>query len=129
MGSGADPSRSRSKQLRAGPETPVEARWFIAQAIESFEIDVDRDAAVLLTSEVAANAARHGKEPIDLTVSVEEQDLRVSIFDRGAGFDPAEHLGAEDGRDGGWGLRIVEELSSEWGVDRRDDGTEVWFRL
>ena len=128
MGPVPDLPRSRSTELRAGPKTPAEARWFVSEALDIFDADVDRDAALLLTSELASNAARHGKEPIDVTVSLEDDDLRVSIFDRGAGFDP-EVLSSEVRSDGGWGLRIVQDLSAEWGVELRDDGTDVWFRL
>ena len=61
---------------------------------------------------------------------MEEAGLRVSVFDRGAGFDPDElrfdrepsaMAWTEDGR----GLQIVHNLSSEWGVERRDEGTEL----
>jgi anti-sigma regulatory factor (Ser/Thr protein kinase) len=121
------PPRSRSTELRAGPRTAAEARWFLAEAMDVFGVEVDRDTAHLLTSELVSNAARHGKEPIDVTVSVDE-GLRVSVLDRGSGFDP-DRLGSEPSSEGGWGLRIVQDLASEWGVDRRDDGTEVWFQL
>lgn len=132
MGSVPDSSRSRSKELRAGPRTPQEARLFLSEALQSFEVEVDKDAAHLLTSEIASNAVRHGKEPIDVSVSVEEEGLRVSIFDRGSGFNPDElsfdqSLSADT--EGGRGLQLVQLLSSEWGVRRRDEGTEVWFRL
>jgi anti-sigma regulatory factor (Ser/Thr protein kinase) len=95
-------------------------------------VDVDKDAARLLTSEIASNAVRHGKDPIDVSVSVEEPGLRVSVFDRGGGFDPADlrfdqALSLET--EGGRGLQLVHALSSDWGVERSDDGTEVWFRL
>jgi anti-sigma regulatory factor (Ser/Thr protein kinase) len=120
------PPRSRSTELRVGPRTATEARWFLAEALDILEVEVDRDAANLLTSELVSNAAKHGKEPIDLTVSVEE-GLQVSVRDRGAGFDPE---GAQLARsEGGWGLRIVQDLASSWGVERGDEGTEVWFRL
>ena len=128
MGPTTGPPRSRSTELRAGPQTPAQARWFLAQALASFDVDVDWQTAALLTSEVASNAARHGKEPIDVTVSIDNEDVRVSIFDRGAGFHPGDR-GPVGEDEGGWGLRLVEDLSSDWGVDRRDDGTEVWFRL
>jgi hypothetical protein len=62
-----------------------------------------------------------------VTAAVEEQDLWVSIVDRGAGFDPADHPIGEPGARGG--LRIVENLASQWGVHHLGDGTEVWFRL
>lgn len=134
MGSAPGTPRSKSTELRAGPRTSAEARSFLSAAIESFDVDVDRDTVHLLISELASNAVRHGKEPIDVSVSAEEEGLRVSVFDRGAGFD-TEELGfdrdfsADPSAEGGWGLRVVDNLSSEWGVKRRDDGTEVWFRL
>jgi phosphoserine phosphatase RsbU/P len=134
MGQEPDPPRSISKELRAGPRTPEEARLFLSQALEGFDVDVDIAAARLLTSEIASNAVQHGEEPIDVSVSVEEEGLRVSVFDRGSGFDPGDlrfdedmspEAWAEDGR----GLKLVHALSSDWGVERSAEGTEVWFRL
>jgi anti-sigma regulatory factor (Ser/Thr protein kinase) len=127
-------ARSRSTELRAGPRTPAEARSFLSEALDGFGVQGDRNTAHLLTSELASNAARHGKEPIDITVSVGEEGLRVSVFDRGAGFDPEEiafdrDFSAGPWTEGGWGLQVVHNLSSDWGVKSRDDGTEVWFRL
>jgi anti-sigma regulatory factor (Ser/Thr protein kinase) len=134
MGIDGDVPRSVSTELRAGPETSAEARLFLSKALERFEVDVDRDAARLLTSELASNAARHGKEPIDVSISIEHEGLRVSVFDRGAGFDPevlafTGSLSAGDWAEDGRGLQLVDALSSDWGVERGDDGTEVWFRL
>jgi anti-sigma regulatory factor (Ser/Thr protein kinase) len=132
MGLVPDSPRSRSKELRAGPTTATEARLFISEAMESFKVDVDKDAAQLLTSEIASNAVRHGKEPIDVSMSVEEPGLRVSVFDRGSGFD-RDDLRFDQGlsleAEGRRGLQLVHALSSDWGVERSDDGTEVWFRL
>lgn len=132
MGSAGGVPRSRSTELRAGPKTPAEARLFLSEVFDSLGLDVDRETAYLLTSELASNAVRHGKEPIDVNVSVEEEGLRVSVFDRGAGFDPelsVDGFSPDAWEESGWGLQVVHDLSSEWGVDRRDDGTEVWFRL
>lgn len=132
MGLVPDPPRSRSKELRAGPRTAEEARLFLSAALESLNVDVDKDAARLLTSEIASNAVRHGKEPIDVSVSVEEQGLFVSVFDRGSGFDRDDlrfDRGLSLETEGGRGLQLVHALSSDWGVERSVDGTEVWFRL
>jgi anti-sigma regulatory factor (Ser/Thr protein kinase) len=132
MGLVPDSPRSRSKELRAGPRTATEARLFLSAALESFDVEVDTDAAHLLTSEIASNAVRHGKEPIDVSISVEEPGLRVSVSDRGSGFDPTElrfDQGLSHEAEGGRGLQMVQALSSDWGVERSGDGTEVWFRL
>ena len=118
--------RAWARTLPAGPRTGAEARWFLSEALEDEDVDIDFDAAKLLTTEVATNAARHGKEPIELSIELDE-DLRVSVFDHGPGFDPATLSGPTE--TGGRGISLVRELSSEWGVDRKEDGTEVWFRI
>jgi anti-sigma regulatory factor (Ser/Thr protein kinase) len=111
--------------LAAGPRTSSEARWFLFEALMDQEVSVDLDAAALLTGELASNAARHGGEPIGMSVSVEEGELRVSVHDRGPGFDPTD----ENIRSSGSGVTLVEALASDWGVERNDEGTEVWFKI
>jgi anti-sigma regulatory factor (Ser/Thr protein kinase) len=121
-----DEPRSWSRVLPAGPRTGTEARWFLAHALQDEDLDIDLDAAKLLTTEIASNAARHGKEPIELSIELGE-GLRVSVLDHGPGFDPAS-LPAPTPTGGG-GIPLLRSLSSEWGVDRREDATEVWFRI
>ena len=89
------------------------------------------DDALLLTSELVTNAVRHtghsSDDPIELSVTVDPTILRVSVLDRGPGFDP--HKLPARSEDGGWGLELVERLSSRWGVDRHADASEVWFEI
>jgi anti-sigma regulatory factor (Ser/Thr protein kinase) len=125
MGQPGEP-RAWSRTLPAGPRTGAEARWFLAEALQDEDVEIDFDAAKLLTTEVATNAARHGKEPIELSIELEEEDLRVSVFDHGPGFDPESLPGPSET---GGGIPLLQSLSSEWGVDRKDDSTEVWFRI
>jgi len=119
--------RAWSRTLPAGPRTGADARWFLSEALQDEDVDIDFDAAKLLTTEVATNAARHGKEPIELSIELEEGDLRVAVFDHGSGFDPGTLPGPSE--TGGRGIPLIKSLSSEWGVDRKDDGTEVWFKV
>jgi anti-sigma regulatory factor (Ser/Thr protein kinase) len=111
--------------LPAGPRTPSEARWFLREALRDHDVTVDVAAPALLTGELASNAARHGDEPIEMSVNFEDDGLRVSVHDRGAGFDPAD----EAIRMGGWGVRLVDALASDWGVERDEEGTQVWFKI
>jgi anti-sigma regulatory factor (Ser/Thr protein kinase) len=89
------------------------------------------DDAMLLTSELVTNAVRHAghtsDDPIELTVFVDSEVLRVSVRDQGPGFDPSEVPVRSD--EGGWGLNLVRRLSSRWGVTHVDDGTDVWFEI
>lgn len=117
--------RTWSRPLAAGPRTSGEARWFLAQTLNDEDLVTDTEVAVLLTSELASNAARHGQEPIELSISIDEDRLRVSVFDHGPGFDPDD----DATRAGGWGVNLLDRLATDWGVDRRDDVTEVWFQL
>ena len=91
-------------------------------------VDVSADVvgtAALLTGELASNAARHGGEPIGMSISIEEDDLRVSLRDHGPGFDPDD----ENARGSGQGVQLVDALASEWGVVRDNETTEVWFTM
>jgi anti-sigma regulatory factor (Ser/Thr protein kinase) len=115
--------RTWAVELRAGPGTAAEARWFLLDALRGRDEPLDVETAALLTSEAASNAALHGKEPIELSVTLEDEGLRVSVLDQGPGFDP------EDEALPGTGLTLIRALSSDWGARQTQEGTEVWFKV
>jgi anti-sigma regulatory factor (Ser/Thr protein kinase) len=122
---------TRSQVVPSRPAAFVEARRFVRETAAPTAPRQVLDDAMLLTSELVTNAVRHAggsaDDPIELTVSVDPDVLRVSVRDRGPGFDPSElPVRAEDG---GWGLDLVRRLSSRWGVARVDHGTDVWFEI
>ena len=82
------------------------------------------DTAVLLISELVTNAVLHGTGEIRLSIDVGNHDARFSVGDEGSGTPVVR---PEPGPDGGWGLRLVGQLSSRWGV--REGQTQVWFEL
>jgi len=121
----------RSRALRSVPEAPSEARRFVREAVAD---DVSRkllNDVLLLTNELVANAVRHAghatKDPIAVEITVDDRSIRVTVRDKGPGFDPARP--GERAEEGGWGLLLVEMLSSRWGVETRDTGTDVWFEV
>ena len=83
---------------------------------------------VLLASELVANAVRHaGADSIAIRFSVHSDTVRVEVIDGGPGFDPSGAARRE--RDaGGWGLHLVDELASRWGVVD-GQGSRVWFEI
>lgn len=82
--------------------------------------------AELLVSELATNALVHGQGKITLRVRLDECRLLVELIDEGSGFE--RDLRRNDFRQiGGWGLEIVEDLASRWGV--HEGTTHVWFEL
>jgi anti-sigma regulatory factor (Ser/Thr protein kinase) len=82
------------------------------------------DTAALLVSELVTNAVLHGAGRIVLTIEAAGAVMRFGVSDEG---DGAPHVRDDPGPDGGWGLRLVEQLAARWGVRR--SGTDVWFEI
>jgi anti-sigma regulatory factor (Ser/Thr protein kinase) len=76
-------------------------------------------------SELVTNSVIHANVGPDQTLSVEcalfSDRLRVSVTDPGSRLEP--HIRPPDPDAGGYGLAIVAELSSSWGVVRDSVGT------
>jgi anti-sigma regulatory factor (Ser/Thr protein kinase) len=82
----------------------------------------------LMVSELATNCIRHSDSAFDVLIDRTRSDVRVEVSDRSGGTPTVRSPGPEEPR--GRGLRIVEMLSQEWGVDYRSgDGKTVWFVL
>jgi anti-sigma regulatory factor (Ser/Thr protein kinase) len=83
-----------------------------------------REDAALVVSELFNNALLYGVGAISLRIDAEPDGVRVEVADQGnVAVAPSPTPGAH----GGWGLRIVAELSDEWGV--LEGSTRVWFRI
>lgn len=82
------------------------------------------DDAGLMVSELVTNALRHGRGPITLRITRGAADLTVQVADEGHG---RVVINTAPGTEGGWGLRIVDELADAWGAHQ--GSTCVWFRL
>lgn len=81
---------------------------------------------MLLASELATNALVHGDGQITLRARLGQDHLLVELTDEGPGFERV--LRRNDfWRIGGWGLGIVDDVASRWGV--HEGTTHVWFEL
>lgn len=96
---------------------------------------VDRDlldSSALVVSELVTNSLRHGvlapNASIEVRVTANANGTRIEVIDRGIGFDPASLRPPEPEALGGWGLFLVERLSSRWGVST-DGATRVWAEI
>lgn len=90
-------------------------------------LDPDLDHTVtLLTTEILGNSIRHAPETPDVRVEalLRESFVRVEVTDQGPGFDPEVRHTAD-----GFGLRLVDKLSTRWGVDSDEGETRVWFEV
>jgi len=120
--------RPRRISLATGPAAAADARRQVLATIYAWDLPVDLDVAVLLTSELVTNAIRHeAGETITLTITCICGQLRVDVHDTSCTMPvimdaPAD---AEAGR----GLMLVASLSTDWGVHRTRSGKAVYFTL
>lgn len=104
-------------------EAAADARRFIEDRFGDDLSDQAADSARLVVSELATNAFIHGEGAITLKAQLLDDRLRVEVVDEGSGNTPA--IRAQSKRDGGgWGLRIVDALSLEWGA--YEGTSHVW---
>ena len=119
-----------SLSLRLDPEVDAAAK--AREALERLEVErgVLQDMNLLVT-ELVTNSVRHADaaahEPVHVEVSVAGDHVFVAVEDGGSGFEPKPRS-AHSPRDSGWGLHLVERLSSRWGV-LSDGRTRVWLEL
>ena len=115
-------------RLTTGSAAAPEARSQVRAAIGAWEVPVDPNVAVLLTSELVTNAIRHeGGETVTLAVTCSCGQLRVDVHDTSRSLPVLVEapVDAEAGR----GLMLVATLSDEWGVYRTPAGKAVYFTL
>jgi anti-sigma regulatory factor (Ser/Thr protein kinase) len=116
-------------ELKHGAEAVGEGRHALDPldgAIDTSELEVLR----LLVTELITNSVRHAGAAswIGLDVEIYSNSVRVSVTDRGAGFEAPETPVPHIDRPGGWGLCLVDRLSNRWGV-ARNGRTSVWFEV
>jgi anti-sigma regulatory factor (Ser/Thr protein kinase) len=114
--------------LAADASSAGRARHFVKDSLEAWDAAVFEEAAVLLVSEVVTNAVLHARSAPTLTVRLRPGLLWVGVADASDTVPAPKQYGIEAAT--GRGLRLVERISTRWGV--RSDGTGgkvVWFEL
>lgn len=117
--------------MRAFPplvESVGQARVFAAECTADLDPN-QRSALVLLVSELATNCIKHSCSGFELDIHVDGSKARVSVTDDGPGAPVLRDPAPSD--TSGRGLRVVQELSDDWGVEacRGGHGKTVWFSM
>lgn len=112
------------------PRTPASAgaaRHFVADKLREWKLDPILDAALLVTSELAANAVVHADSSLRLRLSLGARTLRIDIMDSGRGTpEPQPRSSTEEH---GRGLLLVAAMSAAWGIEEVTEGKTVWAEL
>jgi len=105
-----------------------QARRFVADHLAGVDVDTVEE-VTLMVSELATNCVRHAVTPFTVSMERSSGHLRIEVVDRGTGRRP-ELRSPSPAEPSGRGLRIVAELSDEWGIaSSPDDGSAVWFSV
>lgn len=116
------------RSYQATDLAPRAAREALAAVVADLP-DEQIAAGRLLVSELVSNSVKYGcleaGAKLGLFVGVERNRLRIEVSD--ASPDSAELRQA--GEDGGYGLLLVDSLSSRWGSSRDGDLNVTWFEL
>jgi anti-sigma regulatory factor (Ser/Thr protein kinase) len=116
-----------SLRIPGGPGAPAEARDALRRLHPELTAEV-MQVVSLLASELVSNSVRHASADwVELRCGTSDGHVRVEVSDGGEGFGE-NPVPRDPGRDGGWGLFIVDELASRWGVVE-GSGTRVWFEI
>ncbi|MFS4092143.1 ATP-binding protein [Streptomyces sp. AF1A] len=125
---GALPSRSCHHQamltLPAQEAHVSAARHLTADLLECWRVpESERDSAVLIVDELAANAAQYGHERMTLLLVLDDGTLQIVVTDSGTAVEHDRHEAAPD--EHGRGTGIVASLALSTEVHQTCGGREV----
>lgn len=118
---------ARGCVLPRSTTAPALARGFVNSTLSSWSVGDTFADVPLLASELVTNAVRHANGDVALSLRLDRDRVRVAVHDDSDALPVMGDLDA--GRGSGWGLHIVEQLATRWGLDADGDGKTVWCEV
>jgi anti-sigma regulatory factor (Ser/Thr protein kinase) len=84
------------------------------------------DDALLVFSELVTNAVKHAGSAELVQVRLDQPAVTVLVEDASPS---SPQMQPEGDASGGFGLRIVDQLATEWGWEQTDTGKRVWAKM
>jgi two-component sensor histidine kinase len=100
------------------------ARQVASQTLNEWDLNGAEEATLLVVTELTSNGVRHAKTNLTLTLTYDGNRLRVEMSDQNEQLPVPSPASVHTHR--GWGLRLINELSSDWGTIINPDGKTVW---
>jgi len=104
-----------------------EARRFVDSVLVQAGAEPLAYTAMLLVSELVANAILHTGTPPEVVVSIDGHRARVEVHDGSRQLPVRKHYSTMSGT--GRGLMMVARMASGWGAEATTSGKSVWFVL
>jgi serine phosphatase RsbU (regulator of sigma subunit)/anti-sigma regulatory factor (Ser/Thr protein kinase) len=120
--------------LAPEPTAASRARSFIRDSLRSWKVTAPDPAvedAVLLASELVANAVQHAGTGVEVGCRLVADMLEVTVTDRHPARSLPDPRGVNEDHfsERGRGLTLPAALASSWGVTYTGTAKTVWFRL
>ena len=117
----------RVLDLPPEPGAVPAARRMLRELLQMSGHDEWADPAELACTELVTNAVLHARSAIELGITVADHSVVVTVHDEDLTRPEQQPY---EGREGGWGLGLVRELSAASSlVKHPGDGKTAWFRL
>jgi transcriptional regulator with XRE-family HTH domain/anti-sigma regulatory factor (Ser/Thr protein kinase) len=101
---------------------PALARAALATTAIGIPVDAF-DAAALASGELVTNSVKHSNSDwVEVAITLTTDVLRIEVSDQ----DRHTIRPRTPDLEGGWGLTIVGELATRWGVERHSAGKTIW---
>ncbi|MGF1664899.1 MAG: ATP-binding protein [Acidimicrobiia bacterium] len=114
-----------TRLFRRDERAPSAVRRLVAMVVAGWAVGP----VMLAASEITTNAVKYGEpdspDLVKATVSQQSGAVSVEVVGRGR-FAPGKHQ--REGP-GGFGLGIVDEIASAWGVEQHGRNVRVWFTV
>ena len=89
-------------------------------------LPIDAEAALLIVSELVANAIQHGTGPIDVRLAWDGRALQIEVSDGDPGIERVTLTPPSARYDHGRGLALTDRLATDWGTRPNVVGKTVW---
>jgi transcriptional regulator with XRE-family HTH domain/anti-sigma regulatory factor (Ser/Thr protein kinase) len=113
------------KRFPSEPLAPALAR----AALTATAVEIPRedfDAAALVTSELVTNSVKHASSQwIEVDITLGTDQLRIEVADQSQ-ETIRPRIGGDDP---GFGLALIGELATRWGVERNSTGKKIWVEF
>jgi len=114
-------------RLPPNPQSVGEARRRLRALLHDWDLDDLELAASQGLTELATNAVIHARTEFEVHVKWDGEVLNVCVRDFSSKLPIQRDYAAEATT--GRGLRVVQSICRSWGVERTDQGKQVWFEL
>jgi anti-sigma regulatory factor (Ser/Thr protein kinase) len=121
------PSDHVQELWAGGTEAVPRARQLVGDQLRDWGLSDVVDPLKLTAGELVTNAVQHGQGPIQLTMALLGDRVRLEVCDHGGGHPAIRPVQLSGPAIGGWGLRLVDQLVDSWGTHNTSGQTVVWI--